>query len=320
MGEERGPMGRPRRRPQRRPPRCACRSSRRRLGEALSLPADYVGHHVQLGYASTIHGAQGATVDTTHTVVAGTESRQGLYVALSRGRNENHLYLSDAEPVADGVALDLPADRGPREVLTSILERDDRAESATRAGAADPARELAHAIQQYEDALPLLAQHVIGDPNMRALDSALDKWMPGLCDQPGYPGLRGQIALRWVDGESPDEVLRQATWWHDKAELLASEDPAAELARSVSRSGPAPVPIGPMSWVSAAPDSLRDHAEAGPYLDRMAGAISELVVATNQEAGSPAELESRLSASQRQHDRRQPPSQAHGRRTPGVGR
>ena len=109
-----------------------------RVGAALLLPADYVGHHVQLGYASTIHGAQGATVDTTHTVVAGTESRQGLYVALSRGRNENHLYLSNAEPAADGVALELPADRGPREVLTSILERDDRAESATRARAAEP--------------------------------------------------------------------------------------------------------------------------------------------------------------------------------------
>ena len=292
----------------------------RRVGAALALPADYVLQHVQLGYASTIHGAQGATVDTTHTVVAGTESRQGLYVALSRGRYENHLYLSDAEPVADGIVLDLPADRGPREVLTRILERDDRAESATRARAAEPARELAHAIQQYEDALPLLAQHVIGDPKMHALDSALDKWMPGLCDQPGYPSLRGQIALRWVDGESPDEVLRQATWWQDKAQLLASEDSAAELARSVSRSGPAPVPIGPMSWVSAVPDSLRDHAEAGPYLDRMVSAITELVVATNQHAGSPAELESRLSAAQRQHDRGQPPSQAPGRRTPGIGR
>ena len=56
----------------------------RRLGEVLRLPAEHVGHHVQLGYASTIHGAQGATVDTTHTVIVGTESRQGLYVALSR--------------------------------------------------------------------------------------------------------------------------------------------------------------------------------------------------------------------------------------------
>ena len=292
----------------------------RRVGAALSLPADYAGQHVQLGYASTIHGAQGATVDTTHTVVAGTESRQALYVALSRGRNANHLYLSDAEPVADGVALDLPADRGPREVLARILQRDDRAESATRARAAEPARELAHAIQQYEDSLPLLAQHVIGDSKMHALDSALDKWMPGLCDQPGYPSLRGQIALRWVDGESPDEVLRQATWWQDMAELIASEDSAAELARSVSRSGPAPVPIGPLSWLSAAPDSLRDHPEAGPYLNRMAGAIGELVVAANLQTGSPVELESRLSAARRHQDVRLSPPQAAGRRTPGLGR
>ena len=155
---------------------------------------------------------------------------------------------------------------------------------------------------------------------MHALDSALDEWMPGLTDQPGYPGLRGQIALRWVDGESPDEILKQATWWQDKGELLASEDSAAALARSVSRSGPTPVAIGPLSWLSAAPDSLREHPEAGPYLDRMTAVISDLEVAANQPTGSPAELESRLSAAQRQHDRRQPPSQAPGRRTPGVGR
>ena len=189
----------------------------RRLGEALRLPADYVGHHVQLGYASTIHGAQGATVDTTHTVIAGTESRQGLYVALSRGRHANHLYLSDDEPAPDGFALDLPADHGPREVLTRILERDDRAESATRAMAADPARELARAIRQYEDALPLLAEHLLGDSKIRALDAALERWMPGLTNQPGYAGLRGQIALRWVDGESPKEVVEEATWWQSQA-------------------------------------------------------------------------------------------------------
>ena len=108
-----------------------------------------------------------------------------------------------------------------------------------------------------------------------------------LTTQPGYPGLRGQIALRWVDGESPDEVLRQATWWQNEAELLASEDPAAELARNVSRSGPAPVAIGPLSWLSAAPDSLRDHPESGPYLDRMAAVISDLEVAATQPTDRP---------------------------------
>jgi len=292
----------------------------RRVGKALKLPAHYVGEHVQLGYASTIHGAQGATVDTTHTVVAGTESRQGLYVAISRGRHENHLYLSDADPAPDGVALELPADRGLREILTGILERNDRAESATRAGAAEPARELARTIQQYEDALPLLAQHVIGDPKMRALDSALERWVPGLSGQPGYRGLRGQIALRWVEGQTPDEVLRQATWWQDKAELVASEDPAAVLARSVSRSAPAPVAIGPLSWLPVAPDSLRDHPEAGPYLARMTGTLRELVVAANQDTVPPAPHEGRLSAAQRHQERGLPLPRVTRGQTPGYGR
>lgn len=289
-----------------------------RVGATLSLPADYVEHHVQLGYASTIHGAQGATVDTTHTVVSGTESRQGLYVALSRGRNENHVYLSDAEPVADGIALDLPADYGPREVLTRILERDDRAESATRARAAEPARELAYAMQQYEDALPLLAQHVLGDPKMHALDSALDEWMPGLCDRAGYPSLRGQIALRWIDGETPNEVLRQATWRLDRAELLASEDCAAELARSVSRYGPEPVAISPEQWLSAAPDALRRHPDAGPYIDRLSDAIHVAFVAANN-ATAQRDRTSNEHTSARHRRDRQPP-QSPGRTAPGFGR
>lgn len=104
--------------------------------------------------------------------------------------------------------------------------------SAARARAAEPTRELAHAIQQHEGALPRLAHHVIGDAKMHALDSALEMWMPKLRDQPRYPNLRGQIALRWVDGESPDKVLRQATWWQDEAQpIAAAEDSGSELAR-----------------------------------------------------------------------------------------
>lgn len=253
-------------------------------------------------------------------MIAGTESRQGLYVALSRGRHQNHLYLSDDEPAPDGFALELPADHGPREVLTRILDRDDRAESATRAMAADPAREVALAVQQYEDALPLLAAYVIGDARMAALDSSLDRWRPGLITQPGYPALRGQIALRWVNGESPGEIVKQATWWLNEEELEAAQDPASALARNVMRSGPTPVAIGSLSWLRAAPDSIREHLECGPCLDRMTVVITDLDAAANEPAGSPAELEIRLSAAQCQQDLRLPPPQAAGRRTPGLGR
>ncbi|HMM95054.1 MobF family relaxase [Phycicoccus sp.] len=280
----------------------------RRLGPTLRLPADYVVQHVQLGYASTIHGAQGATVDTTHTVVTGAESRQGLYVALSRGRHENHLYLSDDEPAPDGFALELPVDHGPREVLTRILERDDRAESATRAMAADPARELGRAIQQYEDALPLLAEHLLGDSKIRALDAALERWMPDLTNQPGYVALRGQIALRWVDGESPGEVVDQAAWWLNEGELDAAEDPAAALAQHVARSGPPPTWVGIRSWLPATPDSLREHPKCGPYLNRIISVINELEVAVDQRAEPPAELDRRLRAGQYDQDRARPPA------------
>jgi hypothetical protein len=292
-----------------------------RAGGKLVLPAEYVGGHVQLGYASTIHGAQGATVDTTHTVVNGVESRQGLYVALSRGRHENHLYLTDDEPAPDGFALDPPADHGPREVLARILERDDRAESATRSSSADPARELARAIQQYEDVLPLLAEHVLGDTKMRALDSAFESWMPSLTNQLSYPTLRGQVALRWADGENPNDVLREALGWHPHAELLESEDAAALLARSVSRGRDVADQIGPPFWMPVAPVVLSDHPEAGPYLDRLTGAIDDLSIAARRpDTGSLADPEDRLSDAQRHQDRRRSLPGAARQRPVGLGR
>lgn len=195
-----------------------------------------------------------------------------------------------------------------------------REESASRAGAANPARELTRAIQQYEDVLPLLADvNVLGDPKMRALDSALDRWMPGLSDQPGYPSLRGQIALRWVGNEPPNEVSGRLRAGRTRPSCCAPEDSAADLARSVSESGPPPVPIGPLTWLSAAPDSLRNDPEAGPYLYRIARAISELLVATNRRTESRA-AESRLSAAQHQQNLRLPPPQVARGRASGLVR
>ena len=55
------------------------------LGRTVTLPADYVAEHVQLGYATTVHGAQGMTADTAHVVATGEETRQhALRRALPR--------------------------------------------------------------------------------------------------------------------------------------------------------------------------------------------------------------------------------------------
>lgn len=57
------------------------------------LPADYVSSNVQLGYAVTVHRAQGATVDTAHAVLTPETSRNAAYVAMTRGKHLNMAYV-----------------------------------------------------------------------------------------------------------------------------------------------------------------------------------------------------------------------------------
>ena len=73
------------------------RHTRSRL--TVRLPAGYVRESTGLGYATTIHSAQGVSADTMHGLLSGQESRQLLYTMLTRGRYANHLYL---QVVGDG--------------------------------------------------------------------------------------------------------------------------------------------------------------------------------------------------------------------------
>jgi conjugative relaxase-like TrwC/TraI family protein len=94
-------------------------------GGELSLPAAYVASHVELAYASTAHRAQGRTLDTCHTLVAPTTSREVLYVAATRGRHANHLYVDvayDPDP-ATGHDQTQPA-RDAQQVLAAVLANE----------------------------------------------------------------------------------------------------------------------------------------------------------------------------------------------------
>ena len=79
------------------------------------LPADYVREHVELGYASTAHRAQGRTVDTAHAYVTATTLREPLYVMATRGRESNRLYIDTAhEPDSATAHGDVEHDRAGR--------------------------------------------------------------------------------------------------------------------------------------------------------------------------------------------------------------
>lgn len=63
-------------------------------GARVVFRGDYLRDHVSLGYAVTVHSAQGVTADTSHAVLGENASRALLYVAMTRGRHTNtaHLY------------------------------------------------------------------------------------------------------------------------------------------------------------------------------------------------------------------------------------
>ncbi|MEU1707573.1 hypothetical protein ABZ478_19500 [Streptomyces sp. NPDC005706] len=90
----------------------------------IRLPADYLASQCELGYASTIHRAQGMTVDTTHALASARSTREGVYVQLTRGTRTNRLYVT----LDDGDRLD--------DVLASIAARRRVQLSATESIAA----------------------------------------------------------------------------------------------------------------------------------------------------------------------------------------
>jgi hypothetical protein len=137
-----------------------------RSGRIVTLPADYVQVFVELGYATTVHAAQGVTADTMHGLVSGEESRQQLYTMLTRGRSANHIYVSVARN-GDPHYVMRPDTAHPRtatELLEQILARDASPQSATTLQREQHvlAARLGAATARYLDALHLAAEHLTG--------------------------------------------------------------------------------------------------------------------------------------------------------------
>jgi conjugative relaxase-like TrwC/TraI family protein len=97
-------------------------------GRSVWLPAGYVAAHVRHGWATTIHKAQGATVDRVFVAVDDTVSLESGYTALTRGRHGNHLYVHHGAARHVGIDdLEVHHDefdgRDPLEVLAGRLAR-----------------------------------------------------------------------------------------------------------------------------------------------------------------------------------------------------
>jgi len=170
-----------------------------RSGKITWLAADYVRQHVDHAYAVTVHSAQGSTVDTAHVLVDGTEDRQTLYVALSRGRFGNHLYLRSA---GDGdphktIKPEVVRPSTGAEILTAILERDGQEHSAatTRRLVASPQFLLRNNAIRYFDGILAAAEDIAGTDQLQAIETRAEQLQPGVTSCGGWPQLRLQFAV-----------------------------------------------------------------------------------------------------------------------------
>jgi DNA primase catalytic core len=241
----------------------------------VRLPAAYVQTSAELGYATTVHGAQGLSVDTMHGLATGEESRQQLYTMLTRGRVANHLYLQvvgDGDPhsivwpetVRPATATDL---------LEQILARDDAARSATTllSDQHDPAARLADAAERYVDALHVAAEDLAGPEVVAALEKAAEQAVPGLAEEPAWPTLRARLLLLSAAGIDPVAQLLSVV---DTRELDTAVDRAAVLGWRLDATGyPGP---GPLPWLPAIPQHLQAHQMWGSYLTARAATVTDL--------------------------------------------
>jgi conjugative relaxase-like TrwC/TraI family protein len=122
------------------------RIAARRIGDnaRAAFSGDYLSQHVHHGYAVTVHASQGATAGdaltagTAHAVLSDRATRNLAYVASTRGRDENHVYLYEkttgeadhehTETTTEGVHV---ASRGTSRqaanLLRTVLGHDDQA-------------------------------------------------------------------------------------------------------------------------------------------------------------------------------------------------
>jgi len=249
-------------------------------GVAVVLPAAYVTESVELGYATTVHRAQGSTVDTAHVLIdPQAASRELLYVALTRGRDGNHAYVIDSPDESTEAHHDITEPATATERLAKVLARSDADKSATETMrlAVDEHASLGTLLAEYTTISQYAQEErwasVIADAPLP--DAVLDDvftsgYYPALettlrrAESHGYePGRVLADAVRVLDGYQPAEGKEPA----DPVVLIARviDRLAAEPRRGTNRPGPRrvagllPCPVGPMGDDMRAALTQRQH-------------------------------------------------------------
>jgi hypothetical protein len=195
------------------------------------LPGAYVADHLDLGYASTAHRSQGITVDTAHAVATSAATRELLYVAMTRGRRSNTVYVAvDQTDPAHAAAF--PDDREPdaRAVLRCALQTSGAEPSAHTAAVQEQNKwgGIAQLAAEYET----IADAAIRDRYAQqvAASGVPEEVTEQITANPGFPAAARELSRLEAAGRDTAGLLRESV------NLVARvHDPADALIRFVAR-------------------------------------------------------------------------------------
>nr|WP_238357230.1 MobF family relaxase [Kribbella italica] len=198
--------------------------------QTITLPAGYVANSVELAYATTVHRAQGITVDTAHLVVTERMTRPLLYVGMTRGRQANRAYIATHEPAGD---LHEPQTaESMYEVLATVLEQEGIEKSAheTMQSELDNATNLSQLVPIHEH----LCQIAAGQRYRATIDtSTLDPSARAeLRSSAAYGPLLAALRRAEAAGLDPTTTFHKAV---NQANLDDARDLAAVLHARVER-------------------------------------------------------------------------------------
>lgn len=176
-------------------------------GGVAHLPRSYVDEHLTLAYASTVHAAQGRTVDTSHALLDEAAAREAAYVALSRGREANFAYLvaQRAPDAHDPERLDATAAGRLAGVLGNVDARP-AAEVERRIGERDGAS-LACIGTQWDEVSRDAARARYTEQLAQVLDSDA---VAALTAEAGWPRLVRAVREAELAGHNSEALLTSA--------------------------------------------------------------------------------------------------------------
>jgi hypothetical protein len=185
------------------------------LADGTHLPSSYLeGGHLTHAYASTVHKAQGATVDRAFLLGSDQLYREAGYVGMSRGRLSNELFVGATDLAAgvEDMAESLRTSRAQSLALDQVASGRDR-----QALLADP---------------PRWATEVLGEPPLVGPDR--QRWAERASEIASYRDAHGVTDERSALGPEPEDPRQRRDW--ELARLtLVDQEQSLDLERGLTR-------------------------------------------------------------------------------------